>query len=91
MLALLRRSSAGVQLLLGLRFVASLAFHVYNVSFMPSLKARFNMGPKDFGAFMGLVGMVYAGSQLLVAKPLISWAAQNGGEYTPSSRQHIRW
>ena len=26
------------------------------VAFMPSLKARFDMGPKEFGAFMGVVG-----------------------------------
>mgnify|MGYP004357838609 CR=1 FL=1 len=43
------------ELLLALRFCLTLGFHVYNVAFMPSLRARFDMGPKDFGKFMGLV------------------------------------
>jgi MFS family permease len=50
-----RSASPAVQLLLALRFSLSLGFHIFNVSFMPSLKARFDMGPKDFGAFMGVV------------------------------------
>lgn len=50
-----RSASPAVQLLLALRFSLSLGFHMFNVSFMPSLKARFDMGPKDFGAFMGVV------------------------------------
>ena len=45
---------------------------------MPSLKARFDMGPKDFGAFMGVVGFVYACSQFVVAKPVIAWSAARG-------------
>ena len=53
--ALARDSSAAVRLLLALRFCLTLGFHVYNVAFMPSLRARFEMGPKDFGKFMGLV------------------------------------
>eukprot|EP01045_Picozoa_sp_COSAG04_P009501 COSAG04_NODE_551_length_12696_cov_13.088989_12_plen_157_part_00 len=53
--ALARDSSAAVRLLLALRFCLTLGFHVYNVAFMPSLRARFDMGPKDFGKFMGLV------------------------------------
>ena len=53
--ALGRSASPAVQLLLVLRFSLSLGFHIFNVSFMPSLKARFDMGPKDFGAFMGVV------------------------------------
>ena len=52
---------------------------------MPSLKARFDMGPKDFGAFMGVVGFVYACSQFVVAKPVIAWSAARG-EWAPSSR-----
>jgi hypothetical protein len=32
--------------------------HRYNVAFMPSLRARFDMGPRGFGSFMGLVGAV---------------------------------
>jgi hypothetical protein len=64
------------RLLIVIQFVAALPSP--QVSFMPSLKARFDMGPKDFGAFMGVVGFVYACSQFVVAKPVIAWSAARG-------------
>ena len=85
----------GAQLLMALRLLMALAFHMFmpvrQASIEPccsrdprshappsnpqvwqvSIKTRFDFGPSDHAKFMGLIGLTYALSQGLVAKPLI--------------------
>jgi len=74
LLSMAKTATPPLRLLLCLRFTTSLAFHVFNVAFIPSLKLRFGLRPKDFGAFMGVVGFCYMISQIFVAKYAIKYA-----------------
>lgn len=69
--------TGGARVIIAIRLFAGLAFHVYQVIWAVSLKARFSFGPKDYGTFMGVIGFSYALSQGVVAKILIRRA---GGE-----------
>jgi len=77
--ALARDSSAAVRLLLALRFCLTLGFHVYNVAFMPSLRARFDMGPKDFGKFMGLVVRLFPTSLFVLGAQVLCCPSDRTG------------
>lgn len=61
----------GAQLLMVMRLLMALAFHMFAPVWQVSLKSRFDFGPKDHAQFMGLIGLSYALSQGVVAKPLI--------------------
>jgi len=61
----------GAQLLLVLRLLMALAFHLYAPIWQVSIKRRFDFTPADHARFMGLIGLTYALSQGAVAKPLI--------------------
>lgn len=61
----------GAQVLMALRLLMALAFHMFVPVWQVSIKERFNFGPRDHAQFMGLVGLTYALSQGLVAKPLV--------------------
>ena len=67
----------GAQLLMAMRLLMALAFHMFMPVWQVSLKTRFSFGPKDHAMFMGLVGLSYALSQGVVAKPLIRRAGSN--------------
>lgn len=54
-----------------MRLCMALGFHMFAPIWQVSIKDRFDFGPKDHAAFMGLIGLTYALSQGLVAKPLI--------------------
>lgn len=71
-------ASPAMRLLLLLRFGMTLAFHVFNVVLMPSLKSKFGLGPKEMGLLMGGVGIFYTGSQLVVAPAAISFVQRRG-------------
>ena len=49
----------------------SLAFHTFMTPWTPSLKERFDFGPKQHGTFMSFVGLVYALSQGFAAKAVV--------------------
>ena len=61
----------GAQLLMALRLLMAFAFHMFAPLWQVSLKQRFDFQPKDHAQFMGLIGLTYALSQGLLAKPLI--------------------
>lgn len=62
----------GPLLLMVTRFFMVLAFHIFQTIWVPSLKKRFNFGPKDHGYFMSFVGLSYAFSLGYVAKYIIA-------------------
>lgn len=66
----------GAQVLMVLRLFMALAFHMFVPVWQVSIKERFNFGPRDHAQFMGLVGLTYALSQGLVAKPLVHRTAE---------------
>lgn len=62
--------------LLSCRLLAALSYHIYNTIFTPSLKERFDFGPRDYGRFFSVVGLFFALSQGFVAKWLLErWGA----------------
>jgi len=61
----------GAQLLVSIRLLMALAFHMFAPIWQVSIKNRFDFGPADHAKFMGLIGLTYALSQGLVAKPLV--------------------
>jgi len=67
----------GAQLLMGVRFLMALAFHMFAPVWQVSVKSRFDFGPRDHAQFMGMVGFSYALSQGVVSKPLIRLAGQD--------------
>jgi hypothetical protein len=67
----------GAQLLMGVRFLMALAFHMFAPVWQVSLKSRFNFGPRDHAQFMGMVGFCYALSQGVVSKPLIKLSGKD--------------
>lgn len=69
----------GAQLLMVLRLLMAFAFHMFAPVWQVSLRARFDFGPKDHAQFMGLIGLSYALSQGVVAKPLIRLAGKDVG------------
>ena len=56
----------GAQLLMLVRLLMALAFHMFAPVWQVSIKARFNFGPQDHAQFMGLIGLTYALSQVTV-------------------------
>jgi len=66
-------ASRGAQLLLCLRLLMALAFHLYAPVWQVSIKKRFEFGPSDHAKFMGLIGLTYALSQGAISKPLIRY------------------
>jgi len=62
----------GPLLLMATRFFMVLAFYIFQTIWVPSLKQRFNFGPKDHGYFMSFVGLSYAFSLGYIAKYVIS-------------------
>jgi len=63
----------GAQLLMLMRLMMALAFHMFAPVWQVSLKTRFDFGPPDHAKLMGMVGFSYALSQGLVARPLIAF------------------
>ena len=63
----------GAQLLMVMRLMMALAFHMFAPVWQVSLKTRFDFGPPDHAKLMGMVGFSYALSQGLVARPLIAF------------------
>ncbi len=63
----------GAQLLMAMRLLMALAFHMFAPVWQVSIKARFDFGPKDHAQFMGLIGLTYALSQGFIAKPLVRY------------------
>lgn len=61
----------GAQLLMAVRLLMAFAFHMFAPLWQVSIKRRFDFQPADHAKFMGLIGLTYALSQGLVAKPLI--------------------
>jgi len=61
----------GAQLLMLVRLMMALAFHMFAPVWQVSIRARFDFGPRDHAQFMGLVGLTYALSQGFIAKPLV--------------------
>ena len=67
----------GAQLLIALRLVMALGFHMFMPAWQVSIKRRFDFQPADHAKFMGLIGLTYALSQGLVAKPMIRRAGKD--------------
>ena len=67
----------GAQLLMAVRLLMAFAFHMFAPIWQVSIKKRFDFAPKDHAQFMGLVGLTYALSQGLVAKPMIRRAGKD--------------
>jgi len=67
----------GAQLLMVMRLLMALAFHMFAPVWQVSLKSRFDFGPKDHAQLMGMVGFCYALSQGVVSKPLIKLAGKD--------------
>lgn len=61
----------GAQLLMAMRLLMAMAYHMFMPVWQVSIKARFDFAPADHARFMGLVGLTYALSQGVVAKPLV--------------------
>jgi len=61
----------GAQALLLLRLCMALGFHLYMPLSQVSVRRRFNFGPADHAKTMGVIGLSYALSQGLIARPLI--------------------
>jgi hypothetical protein len=87
----------GAWVIVGLRICMTLAFWVFYAVWTPSLKARFDFGPKEQGQWMAFIGLSYAIGQGVVAKPLIGMFAKKNPSgdphYSPSNttlplRQH---
>lgn len=53
------------------RVCMALSFHVFNTVWAPSLKRRFDFGPKDYGQYFSFIGVTFALSQGLVAGRLV--------------------
>eukprot|EP00586_Coscinodiscus_wailesii_P021296 CAMPEP_0172502970 /NCGR_PEP_ID=MMETSP1066-20121228/164658_1 /TAXON_ID=671091 /ORGANISM="Coscinodiscus wailesii, Strain CCMP2513" /LENGTH=478 /DNA_ID=CAMNT_0013278473 /DNA_START=69 /DNA_END=1505 /DNA_ORIENTATION=+ len=64
-------SSPGPIFLMVLRVLMSLAFHIFHTIWLPSLKNRFDFGPRDHGMFMSFLGLSYALSQGIISKKII--------------------
>ena len=64
----------GAQLIMALRLLMALAFHMFAPVWQVSIRERFAFGPKDHAQFMGVIGLTYALSQGVFAKPLIKRA-----------------
>lgn len=62
---------SGPIFLMCLRVLMSLAFHIFHTIWAPSLKRRFDFGPRDHGQFMSFLGLNYALSQGVIAKKII--------------------
>jgi len=67
-------SLPGPIFLMIIRICMALAFHIFHIIWVPSLKKRFDFGPKDHGMFMSFIGLSYALSQGLIAKKIITLA-----------------
>lgn len=67
----------GAQLLMALRLLMAFAFHMFAPLWQVSIKRRFDFQPADHAKFMGLIGLTYALSQGMVAKPLIKRAGSD--------------
>jgi len=67
----------GAQLLMSVRLLMAFAFHMFIPIWQVSIKRRFNFAPKDHAQFMGLIGLTYALSQGLLAKPMIRRAGSD--------------
>jgi len=63
----------GAQLLMAVRLLMALAFHMFAPIWQVSVKARFDFGPYDHAQFMGLIGLTYALAQGFIAKPLVRY------------------
>uniref|UniRef100_A0A7S0A4N7 Major facilitator superfamily (MFS) profile domain-containing protein n=1 Tax=Pyrodinium bahamense TaxID=73915 RepID=A0A7S0A4N7_9DINO len=61
----------GAQLLLCMRLLMGLAFHMFLPVWQVSLKRRFDFGPADHARLMGLIGLCYALSQGFFAKSMM--------------------
>mmetsp|Transcript_90984 Transcript_90984/g.273300 ORF Transcript_90984/g.273300 Transcript_90984/m.273300 type:complete len:274 (+) Transcript_90984:608-1429(+) len=67
----------GAQLLMAMRLLMAFAFHMFSPVWQVSIKRRFDFKPQDHAQFMGLIGLTYALSQGLIAKPLIKKAGKD--------------
>ena len=65
----------GALCIMAMRILMSLAFHMFITVWTPSLKSRFDFGPKDHGQFMSAVGLFYAVSQGFAAPRIVAYAA----------------
>lgn len=65
----------GAQVLMAMRLLMALAFHMFVPVWQVSIKERFDFGPRDHALFMGIVGFTYALSQGFVAERLVRWTA----------------
>mmetsp|Transcript_105762 Transcript_105762/g.268725 ORF Transcript_105762/g.268725 Transcript_105762/m.268725 type:complete len:440 (-) Transcript_105762:34-1353(-) len=74
----------GARLLVGLRITMSLAFWLFYAVWTPSLKGRFEFGAAEHGQLMAFIGLVYALSQGVIAKPLIRKCAGDGKQSDPT-------
>eukprot|EP01052_Picozoa_sp_SAG31_P034733 SAG31_NODE_4098_length_3588_cov_2.607624_2_plen_60_part_00 len=56
---------------------------VFNSGFVPLLKIRFGLGPKELGFLMGFIGLCYAISQLFAQKVihLVGKHGEQGPQY----------
>lgn len=69
--------SRGALTIMVIRVLMALAFHVFMTIWTPSLKKRFDFGPKDHGRFMSFIGLSYALSQGVIAKKIVRAANGN--------------
>jgi len=69
--------TSGAQLLMAVRLLMAFAFHMFMPIWQVSIRTRFSFAPKDHAAFMGLIGLTYALSQGLIAKPMIRRAGSD--------------
>ncbi|GMH71722.1 hypothetical protein TL16_g13215, partial [Triparma laevis f. inornata] len=69
--------SRGALTVMVIRVSMALAFHVFMTIWTPSLKRRFDFGPKDHGRFMSFIGLSYALSQGFIAKKIVRAANNN--------------
>merc|ERR1712061_208297 len=62
----------GAQAIMLLRAFMALAFNLYTPVSQVSVRRRFNFGPSDYARTMGVIGLSYALSQGVLARPLIN-------------------
>lgn len=70
-LLLFSAQTPGARLLLAMRFCMGLAFSMYKGVFMASLHERFSFSPLQYGLLLGWLGLCYALSQGIIARPCI--------------------
>ena len=54
-----------------MRFFMSVAYHIFHTIWIPTLKRKFDFGPREHGQFMSFIGLSYTLSQGYLVKRVV--------------------